>query len=65
MKHVIHRRYEITVAANNEKRSGQDGDYHRGKRKNLTLHDPVCFPTEMEAEEHAIELDKGLGSGGG
>jgi hypothetical protein len=22
------------------------------------LHDEVCFPTEMEAEEHAVELAK-------
>jgi hypothetical protein len=22
------------------------------------LHDEVCFPTEMEAEEHAVELGK-------
>jgi len=30
-------------------------NWDKGK---FDLHDEVCFPTEMEAEEHAVELAK-------
>jgi hypothetical protein len=58
MKHLIHHGYLITIAANNEKgvwRGHAIINWDKGK---FDLHDEVCFPTEMEAEEHAVELVK-------
>ena len=58
MKHVSHNGYVITVTANNEKgtwRSHAIITWYAGK---FDLHDEVCFTTEMEAEEHAVESGK-------
>ena len=58
MKHVSHNGYVITVTANNEKgtwRSHVIITWYAGK---FDLHDEVCFTTEMEAEEHAVESGK-------
>jgi hypothetical protein len=58
MKHVSYLGYVITVTANNEKgmwRSQVIITWYAGK---FDLHDEVWFTTEMEAEEHAIELGK-------
>jgi hypothetical protein len=58
MKHVSYNGYVITVTANNEKgtwRSHVIITWYAGK---FDLHDEVCFTTEMEAEEHAVELGK-------
>ena len=58
MKHVSHNGYVITVTANNEKgtwRSHVIITWYAGK---FDLHDELCFTTEMEAEEHAVESGK-------
>jgi len=58
MKHVSYNGYVITVTANNEKgtwRSHVIITWYAGK---FDLHDEVCFTTEMEAEEHAVESGK-------
>ena len=58
MKHVSYNGYVITVTANNEKgtwRSHVTISWYAGK---FDLHDEVCFTTEMEAEEHAVESGK-------
>jgi hypothetical protein len=58
MKHVLHHGYAITVTANNEEgiwRAHAIITWDGGK---FELHDEVCFTTEMEAEEHAVELGK-------
>jgi len=58
MKHVSYNGYVITVTANNEKgtwRSHVIITWYAGK---FDLRDDVCFTTEMEAEEHAVELGK-------
>jgi hypothetical protein len=58
MKHLIHHGYLVTITANNEKgvwRGHAIINWDQGK---FNLHDEVCFPTEMEAEEHAVELAK-------
>jgi hypothetical protein len=58
MKHVIHHGYAITVTANNEKRVWRGHAIITWEERKFDLHDPVCFPTEIEAEEHAVELGK-------
>jgi len=58
MKHVSYLGYVITVTAHNEKgmwRSHVIVTWYAGK---FDHHDDDCFTTEMEAEEHAIELGK-------
>ena len=58
MKHVSYNGYVITVTPNNEKgtwRSHVIITWYAGK---FDLHDEVCFTTEMEAEEHAVESGK-------
>jgi hypothetical protein len=58
MKQVSYLGYVITATANNEKSMWQSHviiSWHAGK---FSLHDEVCFTTEMEAEEHAGELGK-------
>jgi len=58
MKHVSYNGYIITVTANNEKgtwRSHVIITWYAGK---FDLHDEVCFTTEMEAEERAVESGK-------
>jgi hypothetical protein len=58
MKQVIHHGYVITVTANNEKgvwRAHAIISWDVGK---FDLFDEVCFPTEMEAENHAVGLGK-------
>ena len=58
MKHVSYNGYVITVTANNEKNTWQSHvivTWYAGK---FDLHDEVCFTTEMEAEEHAVESGK-------
>jgi hypothetical protein len=58
MKHLIHHGYLVTITANNEKgvwRGYAIINWDKGK---FDLQDEVCFPTEMEAEEHAVELAK-------
>jgi hypothetical protein len=58
MKHVSYLGYVITVTVKNEKgtwRSHVIITWYAGK---FDLHDEVCFTTEMEAEEHAVELGK-------
>ena len=58
MKHLIYYGYLITIAANNEKGVWRaHANINRDKGK-FDLHDEVCFPTELEAEEHAVELAK-------
>jgi hypothetical protein len=58
MKQVIHHGYVITVTANNEKRVWRGHAIITWDERKFSLQDPVCFPTEMEAEEHAVELGK-------
>jgi hypothetical protein len=58
MTHVIHHGYVIMVTANNEKRVWRGHAIITWEQRKFDLHDPVCFPTEMEAEEHAVELGK-------
>ena len=58
MKHVIHRGYVITVTANNDKSVWRGHANITWEKRKFDLHDPVCFLTEMEAEEHAVELGK-------
>ena len=58
MKHVSYLDYVITGTANNEKstwRSHVIVSWYAGK---FDLHDEASFITEMEAEEHAIQLGK-------
>jgi hypothetical protein len=58
MKHVSYRDYVIAVTASNEEgmwRGQMIITWYAGK---FALHDEVCFTTEMEAENHAIELGK-------
>jgi hypothetical protein len=58
MKHVSYKDYVITIATTNENgtwRSHVTITWYAGE---FALHDEVCFATEMEAEEHAIELGK-------
>jgi hypothetical protein len=58
MTHVSYRDYVITGATTNENgtwRSHVTITWYAGK---FDLHDEVCFTTEMEAQEHAIELGK-------
>jgi hypothetical protein len=55
---LIHHAYVITVTANHEKgvwRAHAIITWDRGK---FELHDDVCFPTKVEAENHAVELAK-------
>jgi hypothetical protein len=58
MNRVIHHGYVITVTANNEKMLWRGHAIITWKQGKFNLYDPVCFPTEMEAEEHAVELGK-------
>jgi len=58
MKHVIHHGYVITVTTNNEKGVWRGHAIITWDEGKSDLHDKVCFPTEMEAEEHAAELGK-------
>jgi hypothetical protein len=58
MKHVSYLGHVITGTANNEKstwRSHVIVTWYAGK---FDLHDEVSFPTETDAEEHAIQLGK-------
>ena len=58
MKHVSYLGYVITVTAKNENgtwRSHVTITWYAGK---FGLYDDVRFTTEMEAQEHAIELGK-------
>jgi hypothetical protein len=58
MKHVSYLGYVITVTAKNEKstwRSHVIITWYAGK---FDLHYEAYFKTEIEAEEHAVELGK-------
>jgi hypothetical protein len=58
MKHVSYLGYVITVTAKSENgtwRSHVIVTWYAGK---YVLLDEVCFTTDMEAQEHAIELGK-------
>jgi hypothetical protein len=58
MRHLIHYGHLITIAPHNENevwRAHAIIDWDKGK---FDLHDEVCFSTEIEAEEHAVELAK-------
>ncbi len=58
MKHVSYLGYVITVTANDEKKMWRSHviiTWYAGK---FDLHDEVCFTTEVEAEEHGVELGK-------
>ena len=57
MKHVLYN-YVITVSNANENkiwRSHVTATWYAGK---FDLHDESCFTTEIEAEEHCLELGK-------
>ena len=56
MKHVSYKDYEITVSntkKNKTWRSHVTVTWYAGK---FDLHDEFCFTTEVEAEEHGVEL---------
>jgi hypothetical protein len=58
MKHVSYKDYEITVSntkKNKTWRSHVTVTWYAGK---FDLHDEFCFTTEVEAEEHGVELGK-------
>ena len=58
MKHVSYKDFVITVATINENgtwRSHVTITWYAGK---FDLYDEAYFTTEMEAEEHAVELGK-------
>ena len=58
MKHVSYKAHVITVATTNENgtwRFHVTIAWYAGK---FALHDEVCFTTETEALEHAIQLGK-------
>jgi hypothetical protein len=55
MKHVSYKDDEITVSnANKTWRSHVTVIWYAGK---FDLHDEFCFTTEIEAEEHGVELE--------
>jgi hypothetical protein len=58
MKQVSYLGYVITVTANNEKNTWRSHVIITWRVGKFALHDEVTFTTEMEAEEHAIELAK-------
>ena len=58
MKSVTYKDYVVTVTTTNQNgtwRSHVTVTWYAGK---YVLHDEVCFTTDMEAQEHAIELGK-------
>jgi hypothetical protein len=58
MKHVSYKDYVITVANANENRTWRSHVTITCYAGTFDLHDEVCFTTEVEAEEHGVELGK-------
>jgi hypothetical protein len=58
MKQFIHHGYVITVTANNERGVWRAHAIIRWDKGKFELHGEVRFPTEMEAENHAVESGK-------
>jgi hypothetical protein len=57
MKHV-YKDYEITVSNANENKSWRSHVTVTWYAGQFDLHDEFCFTTEIEAEEHGVELGK-------
>lgn len=58
MKHVSLNGYTFTVMANNEEGMWRSHVFITWYGGQFDLYSEVCFPTEMEAAEHAVELIK-------
>ena len=58
MKHVSYKDYVITVANAHENRTWRSHVTITCYAGTFDLHDEVCFTTEVEAEEHGVELGK-------
>ena len=58
MKHLIYHGYLITITANHESGIWRAHALINRDKATFDLHDEICFPTEIEAEEYAVDLAK-------